>query len=177
LKITSPSTGTSFNAGSVTLSINAGNLSLVADNRPNASGEGRVVYYLDVPIPSTAGASAFSAAGTYKESESNTNIWTNLGSGTHILGVQLVQNDHTSFSPPVFSTISVTVKDAVIIPPTTTAPAPTDQSPLPTMVPLSNPTKPNWTIPILFLVAAAALVAFLYWKFRKPEAKLKYTNR
>jgi hypothetical protein len=176
LKITSPLTGTAVDSGNITLSINAGNISLVADNRPNAAGEGRVVYYLDVPIPTTAGASAFSAAGTYKESDSNTNIWTDLAPGTHTLGVQLVQNDHTPFSPPVFATVSITVKNAVIAPPTTTPPSTTQETPIPTTPP-SNPTKINWTVPILFLVAAAGLGGFLYWRSRKPEAKLKYTNR
>jgi hypothetical protein len=176
LKITSPLTGTSVDSGNITLSINAGNISLVADNRPNAAGEGRVIYYLDVPIPTTAGASTFSAAGTYKESDSNTTIWTDLAPGTHVIGVQLVQNDHTPFSPPVFATVSITVKNAVIAPPTTTPPPTTQETPIRTTPP-SNPTKINWTVPILFLVAAVCLGGFLYWRSRKPEAKLKYTNR
>ena len=177
LKIASPSTGTTLDSGSATLSINAGNVSLVADNRTNATGEARVVYYLDVPIPTTAGTAAFSAAGTFKETESSVNTWTNLSPGTHILGVQLVQNDHTPFNPPVFATVSVTVKEAVIVPPTTTVPTPTEQVPLPTTPSSENQTSPNWIIPILFLIAAAALGGFLYWRSRKPEAKLKYTNR
>ncbi|XUW99379.1 MAG: fibronectin type III domain-containing protein [Dehalogenimonas sp.] len=176
LKIATPSTGTSFDSGNVTISINAGNINLVPDNRPNAPGEGRVVYYLDVPIPTTAGSSALSNAGTYKESESTTNAWTNLSSGVHILGVQLVQNDHTPFSPPIFATVSVTVKEAVIAPPTTT-PTPTSESPIITTPSESNPTKTHWTIPVLFLVAAAGLGGFIYWRSRKPEADLKYTNR
>ena len=176
LKIASPSTGTSFDSGSVTVSISTGNINLVTDNRPNADGEGRAVYYLDVPIPSTPGLSALPATGTYKESASNINIWTNLAPGTHILGVQLVQNDHTPFNPPIFSTINVMVKEAVIVPPATTVPAPTEQLPLPT-TPSPGTTKAGWLIPILFLIAALALGGFLYWRSRRPEAKLKYTNR
>ncbi|APV44456.1 Purple acid Phosphatase, N-terminal domain [Dehalogenimonas formicexedens] len=177
LKIAGPLTGTSFDSGDVTISINAGNINLVGDNRPNAPGEGRVVYYLDVPIPTTPGASAFSAAGTYKESESTTNGWTGLAPGIHILGVQLVQNDHTPFSPPLFATVSVTIKAAVIAPPTTTVPIPTSESPIITTPPTPDQTKPGWLIPILFFVAAAGVAVFIFWRSRRPEAKLKYTNR
>jgi hypothetical protein len=175
LKIGTPTAGASLDSGTVSISIITTNIALVANNRPNAAGEARAIYYLDVPIPTTLGQSAFSATGTYRETDSWTNIWTDLAPGTHTLGVQLVQNDHTPFNPPVFATVTVIVKEAVIAPPATSTPAVTQPS-LPTTS-SSDLTKTNWGIPIFFLVAALALGVVLYWKSRRPVEKLRYTNR
>ncbi len=167
--ISTPAAGASFDPGSVSISISVGNLKLVhGDNLPKVAGEGCIVYYLDVAIPTTAGQSAFSAPGTFKESIDITNAWTNLATGTHILGVQLVQNDHTPFNPPIFATVSLTIKELA---PQTTAPV---QSPT---SPADAQTKTNWIIPVLFLIGALAIGIFVYWKSRRPADNLQYTNR
>ncbi len=161
VKINTPSAGASFDPGNVTLSISVGNLTLVAGEKPNTPGEGSVVYYLDVTIPTTPGKSAFSSAGTYKETESTSNTWAGLAPGTHTLGVQLVQNDHTPFNPPVTATVSVTIKEPA--PPQTTA------VPAPPPVPPSDGTKTNWIIIVSFLIAALVLGIVFYWRDRRPR--------
>jgi hypothetical protein len=115
LKINSPIEGISVDAGNITLSITTENLKLVTGNLTNNPGEGHVIYYLDVAIPTTAGKSALTAAGTCKETDTTSNTWSDLTPGTHTLGVQLVQNEGTPFSSPVFASVSITVK-AVLSP-------------------------------------------------------------
>ncbi len=169
VNINTPVAGATFDPGNVTLSISVQNLKLVTGERPNAPGEGCVIYYLDVPIPTTPGQSAFSAPGTFKETAATSNTWTNLAPGIHTLGVQLVQNDHTPFNPPVTATVSVTIKEPA--PPQTTA----VQAPPP--VPPSDGTKTNWIIIVSFLIAALVLGIVLYWRSRRPTGKIEYTNR
>ncbi len=159
VNISTPVAGATFDSGNVTLSISVQNLKLVTGERPNAPGEGCVIYYLDVPIPTTPGQSAFSALGTFKETDATSNTWTNLAPGIHILGVQLVQNDHTPFNPPVFATVSVTIKEAAS-PQTTAVPAPPP-------VPPSDGTKTNWIIIVSLLIAALILGIVLYWRARR----------
>ena len=123
-----------------------------------------LILYLDVPMPTTPGQSALSAPGTFKESEASSNIWANLAPGTHTLGVQLIQNDHTPFNPPVFATISVTIKEPVVpttpavISPTTAPPAPDGKTWL----------RINPFIAVTILIALVVLAVTVYLR-RKEE--------
>ncbi|APV45125.1 hypothetical protein Dform_01806 [Dehalogenimonas formicexedens] len=169
LKINSPAAGASFDPGSVSLSIAVGNLKLVhGDNLPKVPGEGRIIYYLDVTIPIAAGQSALSAVGTFTESIATSNAWANLAPGTHTLGVQLVQNDHTPFNPPVFANVSVTIKES---------PPQTSGAPIQTTPPNSDKPDFSWLLIVTGVLSALALGVFLFWKSRKPADKLEYTNR
>ncbi|PVV85220.1 hypothetical protein DD509_02795 [Dehalogenimonas alkenigignens] len=170
LKINTPAAGASFEAGTVSVSISAGNLKLISGQSANIPGEGRAIYYLDVSIPTAPGQSALTAPGTYVESALTSYTWNNLAPGTHTIGVQLVQNDRTPFNPPVYASVSVTIAQPP--PPTTTAAIPI---PTATVGPTPGPGF-DWTIPIIFIVAALALGGFLYWRLRRPVG-LKYTNR
>ncbi|WP_145925566.1 hypothetical protein [Dehalogenimonas formicexedens] len=160
LKISTPASGAEFDLNNITLSINVESLKLVAAGRPNTYGEGRIVYYLDVTIPTAAGKSALSTPGSYKESQSTSNTWSDLAYGTHTLGVQLVQNDGTPFSSAVFATVSVTIKDP--------AELQTPAIPAPTPLPPSVETRTNWIV-IITLMIALALGVVLYWRARKPR--------
>ncbi len=172
LKVNSPATGAEFELNSITLNISVDNLKLVPAGRANTPGEGRIVYYLDVSIPTVSGKSALTSPGTYKESQSTTNTWADLAYGPHTLGVQLIQNDGTPFNPPIYATINGIIKEPT---PSATAVIPNqDQTPI---IPPNDLTKPNWIIPILVLVISSGLGIFLYWRSRKPTEKLNYTNR
>ena len=114
LKINTPSLGASFDIGNVTISIGVENLNLVQATKPNIPGEGHIIYYLDVAIPTTPGKSALTATGTYLESQISSQTWTNLVPGVHNLGVQLVQNDNTPFDPPIYSALNVSVSPPAI---------------------------------------------------------------
>ncbi len=170
LSISTPTAGATFDPGSVSLSIAVGNLKLVkGDNLPKAPGEGCIIYYLDVTIPTTAGQSALSAPGTFKESIETSNTWANLAPGTHTLGVQLVQNDHTPFNPPVYSSVSVTIKE----PPAQTTAAPIQTSPT---TPADDSAGNSLPI-ILGLAAALAVALVLVLRSRRPKDSLQYTDR
>jgi hypothetical protein len=110
LAVTSPVNGAVFDTGTVTLSIDVDNLTLLAGTRPNIAGEGRVIYYLDVEIPVEQGKTAITAPGTFTDAAVTSKTWTNLAPGTHSLGIQLVQNDRTPFNPPVTAVLNVMVK-------------------------------------------------------------------
>jgi hypothetical protein len=157
LKIASPATGAAFDSGSVTLSINSGNINLVANDRPNAEGEGHVVYYLDVSFPTLPGQSALTAPGTFKVSSLTSNTWTDLAPGTHTLGVQLVQNDSTPFNPPVYTSISVLVKEPPVS--TTVAQVPPNEVAKIVIQPPAGGLNPIMIAGILLMVSVFIVLA------------------
>ena len=112
VKIVKPSAGSSLPVGSVEVAIEVGNFTLAAPGGPVVAGQGHVHYYLDVAIPTAPGAPAVTAAGTYKATGSATATWENVTAGTHTLGVQLVNNNHTPLTPPVTTTVSITLAPA-----------------------------------------------------------------
>lgn len=77
-----------------------------------ADGEGHIHFYLDVdPIPTSPGKPAVTSdAGTYHATARTTHAWRDVSKGTHSLGVQLVNNDHTPLDPPVFAQQDVRVE-------------------------------------------------------------------
>ena len=80
--------------------------------QPPKSGEGHIHFYIDVAkIPTTPGKPAVTNdASTYHAAASTTFTWRNVKPGEHILGVQLVNNDHTPLEPPVTNQVKATVK-------------------------------------------------------------------
>ena len=76
----------------------------------NKAGSGHIHYFIDVPVPTDAGKKAETATGTWKMHDDTSYTWTNVQPGTHTLSVELVNNDMTPFSPPVYQTVTVTVK-------------------------------------------------------------------
>ncbi len=110
LQIASPGSGNKFGIGSVTVAVLVNNFNLVdKTGSPNASGEGHLIYYLDVDPPVTAGQPALTTPGTYFASAQVSYAWTNIGSGQHKFAVQLVNNDNTPLNPPVTATASLLV--------------------------------------------------------------------
>jgi hypothetical protein len=78
---------------------------------PNKKDEGHIVYYLDVDkIPTTPGESAEVTGEGRSHASANTGyFWKDVAPGPHKLGVQLVNNDDTPFSPPAIDETHVTV--------------------------------------------------------------------
>ncbi|MBI2830057.1 MAG: DUF4399 domain-containing protein, partial [Chloroflexi bacterium] len=111
VKIISPMDGASVSPGSVTVSIEVSNFTLVALGGANVLGEGHLHYYMDVEIPTTAGQPAVTASGTYKAVNATSATWENVAAGTHTFGVQLVNNSHTPLSPPVTAKITITIAE------------------------------------------------------------------
>ena len=179
--IISPAEGATLEAGSVQVSIEITNFSLVAAGRPNAPDEGHICYYLDVDIPTVPGEPAVSAEGTYKVTAETSVTWDDVGSGTHTFGVQLVNNDHTPLDPPVTAELTATVLAPAPAPPAPTpapapapAPAPTP-APMPAPEPMPPPTPPapaaapagiDWglVINVFFAVVIGVFIVFLVWK-------------
>jgi hypothetical protein len=110
--ITSPKHGATISGTSVKVKLDVDNFDVVdkvGDKRKD--GEGHVHFYLDVPqIPTTQGEEAIvEGTGRYVAKSSTTHTWKDLTAGQHVLGAQLVNNDHTPLQPPVTAQITVTV--------------------------------------------------------------------
>jgi hypothetical protein len=112
VRIITPVDGTTVATGSVQVSVEITNLTLVTPGGANAPGQGHIHYYLDVDIPTTPGQPAVTAPGTYKAIAATSAIWDNVRPGIHTFGVQLVNNNHTPLSPPVIATATVTVSSS-----------------------------------------------------------------
>jgi hypothetical protein len=174
IEIVSPANNASVPPGSVTIHVDAKNILLIAPGGANAAGQGHLHYYLDVDIPTTQGQPATTAAGTYKVTNEDTVVWANLAPGTHRLGVQVVNNDHTPLNPSVTAQVTITVAaPPTTAPPTTTLPPST----LPTTQPVITTPAPtvgasggnNWALigGIIAAVLALCLVFFLGRRSKK----------
>ena len=107
----SPSYGSTFSPGPITVHAYVESVNLVDKaGQPNVPGEGHLIYYLDVNPPVVTGITATTASGTFVTSTKLSYTWPQVGSGEHILAVQLVNNDNTPMRAPSASWIKITVK-------------------------------------------------------------------
>jgi hypothetical protein len=96
-------------AGDVTVVVQITGFRLVDPNgRKNMSGEGHLIYYLDVVPPTNPLRPAFTAPGTYASTPNTTYTWHHVTPDTHTFAVQLVNNDDTPLNPPVITANDVT---------------------------------------------------------------------
>ncbi len=110
LTITAPGTGNKFGIGSVQVTVQTANFTLVNKiGQAPTPGEGHIIYYMDVALPTTAGSPAVTTPGTFVTSTDTSYTWTNVNSGTHTFAVQLVNNDNTPLNPPVTASASLLV--------------------------------------------------------------------
>jgi hypothetical protein len=112
VSITSPEDGATVEGDSVAVTLDVENFRIVSDvGGKNQPGAGHVHFYLDVDeIPTKAGEEAVvTGEGRYVATPSATYSWTNVPAGEHVLGAQLVNNNHTPLQPPVTAKITVTV--------------------------------------------------------------------
>jgi plastocyanin len=110
IQITAPGSGNKFGIGSLTITVQVSNFTLVDQlGKANSPGQGHIHYFMDVDAPTTAGKPAVTAAGTFAATSDTSYTWTNVGGGSHKFSVELVNNDHTPLSPPVVETSSILV--------------------------------------------------------------------
>jgi hypothetical protein len=110
ITITSPKEGATIPAGNVTVSVHVDDFSLVNKlGQANVADEGHIHYFKDVKVPTTPGKPAITASGTYVPTANTSYTWMNMGPGIHNFSAELINNDHTPLSPPVFSMVNVTV--------------------------------------------------------------------
>jgi plastocyanin len=110
MRITSPAQGVTLPVGTVTVTVEVADFSLASKlGEPNVAGEGHIHYYLDAEPPTTPGQPALSAPGTYAAAPGASYYWHDVQPGSHTLGVQLVNNDHTPLEPPVVAEVNVDV--------------------------------------------------------------------
>jgi hypothetical protein len=109
--IMSPESGFVSNSGDVTITVKVLSFTLVDKvGQSNVAGEGHIIYYLDVDVPKTQGTQATTAPGTYAATSATSYTWGGLKAGHHMLRVQLVNNNNTPLSVPVFASVGIDVK-------------------------------------------------------------------
>lgn len=109
--------------GDIYVAVKTSNFSIVDKlGQPNATGEGHFIYYLDATPPKTPGIKATTADGTWWETAEFNYSWKNVQDGSHILAVQLVNNDGTPLSPAAVATVPVPVVSPTPSPSETTQP-------------------------------------------------------
>lgn len=108
--IMSPESGFVSNTSDVTITVKVLSFALVEKvGQPNVAGEGHIIYYLDIDVPKTQGAQATTAPGTYATTSATSYTWRGLKAGHHMLRVQLVNNNNTPLSDPVFASVGIDV--------------------------------------------------------------------
>jgi hypothetical protein len=118
LAITGPADGAVLPAGAITVSVRVSNFKLVPQyGQPYVAGEGHLHYYMGVGGPATPGSSAVIAPIAFIPTTETSYTWVDVPAGIHTFSVELANNDHSPFIPPVVKTVTVTVLPAT----TTTA--------------------------------------------------------
>lgn len=110
LTITSPAEGAVLPAGDITVSVRVNNFNLVPRyGQPYAAGEGHLHYYMGVGGPAVPGSSAAIAPIAFIPTTETSYTWVDVPAGIHTFSVELANNDHSPFIPPVIKTVTVTV--------------------------------------------------------------------
>jgi hypothetical protein len=108
--ITSPASGAVLPAGDITISVKVTNFTLVPEyGQPFKSGEGHLHYYMGVGVPEPGGASSAVAPISYAATTATSYTWPDVPAGSYTFTVELANNDHSPFSRPVSSSVTVRV--------------------------------------------------------------------
>ena len=112
LKILQPANGTIKKKGSIAITVDAGNFSVVdKQGGANVSGEGHIHFYMDVQPPADPTRPAVPPGGIWAHVSGTSYTFENVPVGIHTFYVQLVNNDHTPLSPIITDSIQVYVID------------------------------------------------------------------
>ena len=155
LKIVTPSEGQTIYGNRIPILISVENFEVVDYLKypQAASGQGHIHVWLDEINP---------AAQTARQVASDTTTYTDVPYGSHTLVAELVNNNHTSLTPPVKTTVNFK-----------SAPA---SSPAPA-APVSGFDK-NTALVILVVVALVIIAAWWYTKEEEePKSKVERQSR
>ena len=116
--IMSPQDKATITGSNVTMTIQIANFAITPESTDmnsmqgvqNKAGMGHIHWFIDVPAPTDPGKKAETAAGTWKMHDDTSYTFPDVHPGTHTLSVELVNNDMTPLTQPVFQTITVTVQ-------------------------------------------------------------------
>jgi hypothetical protein len=110
LTITSPADGAVLPAGDITVSVRVSNFNLVPKyGQPYVAGEGHLHYYMGVGGPAIPGSSGVIAPVAFIPTTATSYTWVDVPAGIYTFSVELANNDHSPFIPPVVKTVTVTV--------------------------------------------------------------------
>ena len=97
-------------AGSVDVIVGVSNFTLVDKGESsNIIGEGHIIYYLDVPVPTYYDHTAITLSGTYNADFKTSYTWQNVSPGTHTFSVQLVNNNNKPLPTPAVDSKKITI--------------------------------------------------------------------
>lgn len=119
-----PKDGTTVESNTIYAQCDYANINIMPGSSTNKEGEGHINFYLDVdPIPIEAGKAAILPSPLptgytgkiYRGWDTNivqqqAYIWRGVPNGNHTFAAQLVQNDDTPFTPPIWGKAAVTLK-------------------------------------------------------------------
>ncbi len=97
-------------AGSIDVVVDVSNFTLVdKEGGNNKGGEGHIIYYLDVPVPTYYDHTAITLSGTYNTDFKTSYTWQNVSPGTHTFSVQLVNNNNKPLPVSAVDTVKITI--------------------------------------------------------------------
>lgn len=95
-------------AGDITISVDISDFNLSNDVSKSIV-QGRVIYYMDVSVPTYYDHLAISKAGTYAIEASSSYTWKDVTPGEHIFSAQLVNSDNKPLPIPVVDSLTLNV--------------------------------------------------------------------
>ena len=115
--IMSPQDKAMITGSNVTMMIQINNFAITKESMDmnkmqpmqNMANSGHIHWFIDVPAPTDPSKKAETAKGTWEMHDDTMYTFANVQPGTHTLSVELVNNDMTPITPPVYQTITVTV--------------------------------------------------------------------
>jgi hypothetical protein len=188
ISILTPRAGAELRPGGITVAVSIQNFFVVTAGGIPARGQGHLHYYLDTTIPTVPGAPAVAPEGRYyKESTETSVLWKSLPPGVHTFGVQLVNNDHTPFEPPVTAELTVNIPapppaepvseiegvtspgPAAVIAPLAAAKPASLPVPDPAPAPAAPRASSNWGLTIGWMGATVVLASLAVFLIRKKQ--------
>lgn len=109
LTILAPKPGSTIHDSTITVAVSVKNFRVVNKQfQPPVAGAGHVHFYLDVKtLPTTH---VYPSPVHYHSISGTSYTWTGVRPGRHIVGVQLVGNDHVPLRPQVEAEVTITVR-------------------------------------------------------------------
>ncbi|HTY52080.1 MAG TPA: PQQ-dependent sugar dehydrogenase [Methanomicrobiales archaeon] len=116
ISIVTPQNGATVQAGDIPVTVQVSNFNIVdKQGQASVAGEGHVHFYLDIgTVPSDPAKPAIpsDASVPWAHVSGTSYTFANVAPGTHVITVQLVNNDHTPLIPLAVATATITVGPA-----------------------------------------------------------------